>query len=118
MALPNAGVTASNLDNAEKLEALLYAALNPTAASVSLTSGTAYQDTTGLPSIFQIEVTGGTSGTIAVVIGSTSSPATSVVVAAATANVTVSAPLPAGWYLKATVGGSAALGTITQLTGV
>jgi len=112
------GIFNPDFDNAEKLLAILEAAENPTAAVLTPVSGTALQDTTGLPSTICAAVTGGTSGTVEVQIGPTNAVATTLVTAESeTVNGLVSFPLPAGWFFKLTVGGSAALGTVTQVVG-
>jgi hypothetical protein len=120
MALPNAGATASGLDTSEKLEALLYAVLNPTTVALTVVAGTAQQDTTGLPSNVYVNVTGGASGTVTVQIGPTNATATTIISAGnATLNQTVDFNLPAGWFFKVSVGGSAVIGTgHEQVTGI
>lgn len=115
-----AGVLAGNLDKAEQLETLLNAILNPTATALTVVSGTAQQDATGLPSNVYVPITGGTSGTVTVAIGPTNATATTIVSAAnATLNQTVDFNLPAGWYFKVSVGGSAAIAAGSQqVTGI
>lgn len=113
-----AGLFAAGLDNAEKLLALLEAAENPSATALTVVSGTAQQDATGLPTTITAAVTGGTSGTLEVQIGPTNAVATTLVTAdSEVVNGLVSFPLPAGWFFKLTAGGSAALGTVTQIVG-
>lgn len=117
-----AGVLTPDQDKSEQLEALLNAILNPTVnTSLSVTAGTAQQDTTGLPSSVAVNITGGTSGTVTVAIGPTNACADTVVSAQnATLNQTVQFDLPAGWWFKVTVGGSAAVAGSghSQTTGV
>lgn len=115
-----AGVLTAGQDKAEQLETLLNAILNPTATALTVVSGTAQQDATGLPSNVYVPITGGTSGTVTVAIGPTSTPATTIISAAnATLNQTVDFNLPAGWYFKVTVGGSAAIAAgAQQVTGI
>lgn len=120
MALPNAGVFAANQDTSEQLEALLAAIKNPSNAALTIVSGTAQQDATGLPSNVYANITGGTSGTVTVAIGPTNATAVTIVNAQnATLNQTVDFNLPAGWFFKVTVGGSAAIGSgHQQVTGL
>lgn len=122
MALPNAGITATGLDTAEKLEALVYAALNPVVnTALAVTAATAQQDTTGLPSEVAVNITGGASGTVTVAIGPTNATASTIVTAqGATDNQTVAFVVPAGWWFKVSVGGSAVVAGSghSQVTGV
>jgi hypothetical protein len=112
------GLFAPGLDPAEKLLTLLEAAENPTVNTLTVVSGTAQQDETGLPSTITVAVTGGGSGTLEVQIGPTNTVAKTLVTAEGeTANGLTTFPLPAGWFFKLTVGGSAALGTVTQIVG-
>jgi len=115
-----AGVLTAGQDKAEQLEQLLNAVLNPAASALTIVSGTAQQDTTGLPSNVYVNVTGGASGTVTVAIGPTNTPATTIVSAQnATLNQTVDFNLPAGWFFKVTVGGSAVIGSgHQQVTGL
>lgn len=115
-----AGVLTAGQDKAEQLEQLLAAILNPTANPLTVVSGTAQQDATGLPSNVYVNVTGGTSGTVTVAIGPTNATATTIVTAGnATLNQTVDFNLPAGWFFKVTLGGSAAIGAgSVQVTGL
>lgn len=118
MANPNAGLTAANLDRAEQLEALLNAHLNPAVSALTVVSGTAQQDTTGLPSQVAVVITGGASGTVKVDIGPSNAVANAVIPAGdATLSRTVTFRLPAGWFFKVTVAGSAAIASATQVTG-
>lgn len=74
-------------------------------AALTLTSGTAYQDTTGRKTSVVIPWTGGTAGTIGVKIGPVSPPThivLPVVAANAVASGVISVPLPANWYIEAT----------------
>lgn len=120
MALPNAGVYATGLDKAEQLEQLLQAITNPSTVALTVVSGTAQQDTTGLPSNVYVNITGGTSGTVTVAIGPTNAVADTIIsLGNATLNQTVDFNLPAGWFFKVTVGGSAAIGAGSiQVTGI
>jgi hypothetical protein len=121
MANPNAGVTTTGLDKAEQLEQLLYAILNPTVTTLSVTAGTAQQDASGLPSNVYVKITGGASGTVTVAIGPDNTTANTIVSAGdATLNQTVDFNLPAGWWFKVTVGGSAAVAASghRQVTGL
>jgi hypothetical protein len=112
------GIFAPNLDNAERLLALLQAAESPTVNALTVVSGTAQEEASGLPSDIYVQITGGASGTVTVATGPTSATANTITNAiAATANVTVNFRLPAGWYFKVTVAGSAAVGTATQIVG-
>jgi hypothetical protein len=114
-----AGILTAGQDKAEQLEQLLAAALAPAAGALSVVSATAQQDATGLPSNVYVAITGGASGTVAVAIGPSNATATTVIPAAnATLNQTVDFILPAGWWFKVTVGGSAAIASATQVTGV
>ena len=104
------GLFTPNTDAAEKLLALSNAAQNPTVNTLTVVSGTAQQDTTGLPSDVYVGITGGASGTVAVAIGPTSTPANTIITAEAeTTNIPVYFRLPAGWYFTVTVGGSATI---------
>jgi hypothetical protein len=115
-----AGVLTAGQDNAEKLEALLYGVLNPQVVALTVVAATAQQDTTGLPSNVYVNVTGGASGTVTVAIGPTNATATTIVAAQnATLNQTLDFNLPAGYWFKVTVGGSAVVGTgHQQVTGI
>lgn len=114
-----AGVLTASQDKAEQLAALLYATLNPTVAALTVVSATAQQDATGLPSTVNVVVTGGASGTIAVAIGAANTTTNAIIPAGdATLSRTVSFRLPAGYWFKATAGGSAAIASATQQTGV
>lgn len=115
-----AGVLTSNQDKAAQLSALLNAILNPSVTALTVVSATAQQDATGLPSNVYVNITGGASGTVTVAIGPTNATATTIINAeAATANVNVDFSLPAGWFFKVTVGGSAVIGTgNNQVTGI
>lgn len=81
-------------------------------AALTLTSGTAYQDTTGRKTTVIVPWSGGTAGTIGIKIGPTSTPAhivVPVVAANAVGAGVASIPLPANWYIEAT----ASVATIT-----
>jgi hypothetical protein len=119
MALPNAGITAVGQDKAEQLQQLLDAALAPSTVALTVVSGTAQQDTTGLPSEVYVAVTGGSGGTIAVAIGPTATVAAAIIPASnATLNQTIDFTLPAGWFFKVTVVAAAAIASAVQVTGL
>ncbi|HWF25152.1 MAG TPA: hypothetical protein VG275_06885 [Solirubrobacteraceae bacterium] len=114
-----AGILTAGQDKAEQLEQLLAAILSPTVVTPTVVSATAQQDTTGLPSNVYVAITGGASGTVTVAIGPTNATATTIMPAAnATLNQTVDFNLPAGWWFKVTVGGSAAIASAQQVTGI
>jgi hypothetical protein len=105
-------------DNAEQLLALLHTSQNPAVSTPSLVAGTALADATGANSTWYIPVTGGAAGTAVVAIGPTSGVANNLTgTITATANQAFVVKVPAGWFVKVTLGGSAALGTVTQITG-
>jgi hypothetical protein len=104
-------------DTAEKLEQLLYNNQNPAVSNPTLVSGTAYQEVTGVNSTLYIPITGHAAGTVTVAVGPTSAVAVALTgTDDATLNRTLVVDLPAGWYIKVTVAGSAAIGTVTQIT--
>ena len=77
----------------------------PTASTVTLTSGTAVQNTASTGAIYYIGITGGTAGTVSVAIGATSATATTIIPAVAgnAANSqTLTVKVPTGWYIKVT----------------
>lgn len=112
------GILTSGQDKAEQIEQLLNAAVSPTVTTLTVVSGTAQQDTSGLPSDVYVSVTGGTSGTVAVAIGPTSAVADTIVPTSdATLTRTTHFRLPAGYYFKITVGGSAAIASAVQVAG-
>lgn len=115
-----AGVLSPNQDKAEQLEQLLNAVLNPSVTALTVVTATAQQDATGLPSNVYVNITGGASGTVTVAIGPANTTTTTVINAGnATLNQTVDFNLPAGWWFKVTVGGSAVIGTgNNQVTGI
>jgi len=72
---------------------------------VTLTSGTAVQNTASTGAIYYIGITGGTAGTVLVAIGATSATATTIIPAVAgnAANSqTLTVKVPTGWYIKVT----------------
>jgi 4-amino-4-deoxy-L-arabinose transferase-like glycosyltransferase len=92
-------------------------------------SPSTYQDTSGLPTDITAQIMGGAGGRVTVAIGSTLSPAgklgtlkagrpgpaqTLYAALGASANRTLEFRLPAYWYLKITVAGSAAIASVTQ----
>lgn len=119
MANPNAGIFAAGLDKAEQVLALLNSDANPTNSALTIVSGTAQQDATGVPTDVYANITGGASGTVTVAIGPTNATAITIINAQnATLNQSVAFSLPAGWFFKVTVGGSAVIGSgHQQVTG-
>lgn len=115
-----AGVIGTTLDKSAQLLALLNAILNPSVTALTVVTATAQQDATGLPSNVYVNITGGASGTATVAIGPTNAVATTIVNAQnATLNQTLDFNLPAGWFFKVTVGGSAVIGSgHQQVTGL
>lgn len=100
------GAGTATTDNAENLLALLHRSENPAFSKVSLVSGTAVQDATGVGTTWYVPITGGSSGTVAVAIGPTSSvahPIIAALAANAVASQTLTVKLPANWYIKVTV---------------
>lgn len=118
--VPTTGVFASGQDKAEQLETLLNAIQNPVASALTVVAATAQQDASGLPSNVYVNITGGASGTVTVAIGPTNATATTIVSAQnATLNQSLDFNLPAGWWFKVSVGGSAVVGTgHQQVTGL
>ncbi|HET6866295.1 MAG TPA: hypothetical protein VFH80_10240 [Solirubrobacteraceae bacterium] len=113
-----AGLLTAGQDRAEQLEALLYAALNPAVSTLTVVSGTAQQDASGLPSDVYVEVTGGASGTVTVAIGPDNTTADTIVPSSdATLSRTTHFRLPAGYWFKVTVGGSASIASAKQVVG-
>ena len=107
------------LDNFPAVEVASIIQPSPAVSSPTLVSGTALQDATGVQSTWYIPITGHASGTVSVAIGPTSGVANNLwgtldVDATTIAGLTV--VLPANWFIKVTVGGSAALGTPTVVT--
>ena len=77
----------------------------PTTSTVTLTSGTAVQNTASTGAIYYVGITGGTSGTVSVAIGATSATSTTVIPATvgnAVASQTLTVQVPTGWYIKVT----------------
>lgn len=107
------------LDNFAAVEVAGIIQASPAVSSPSLVSGTALQDATGVCTVWYLPITGHASGTVVVAIGPTSGVANNLwgtldVDATTIAGLTVI--LPANWYIKCTVGGSASLGTVTVIT--
>lgn len=78
----------------------------PVATSRSLVSGTAFHDSTGKPSVFVVQITGGSAGTVKVetsVDGSTYIVQVAATAANAVASQTIRQPVPAFGYIKVTV---------------
>jgi len=74
-------------------------------STVTLTSGTAVQNTASTSATYYVGITGGTAGTVAVAIGSTSAASTIIVPATANnavASQTLSIRVPSNWYIKVT----------------
>lgn len=82
-------------------------------------TATALQDATGLPSEVYVPITLHAGGTVSVAIGPTNATATTIINGQdASLATTLNFRLPAGWFFKVTVAGSAAIaaGTV-QVTG-
>lgn len=89
---------------------------SPAVSAPTLSSGTALQDATGLNTVWYIPITGHASGTVVVAIGPSAGVVNNLwgtldVDATTIAGLTV--VLPANWYIKVTIGGSASIGTPT-----
>ena len=73
--------------------------------TVTLTSGTAVQNTATTSATYYVGITGATSGTVLVAIGSTSATATTIVPSVANNAVSsqvIPVTVPAGWWVKVT----------------
>ena len=106
-------------DNAELLLAELYASLNPGVNTLTVVSGTAQQDASGVWSTIVVGITGASAGTVHVEIGPTNAVADSVipvVAANAVASQQVSFRLPPGWWFKVTAT-TASIANATQVFG-
>lgn len=93
-------------DNAEKLLALLHRSENPEFSEVTLKSGEAIQDATGVGTTWYIPVVGGTAGTVKIEIGPAEATAHTIIPATAANAVsgqTLTVKLPAKWWIKPTV---------------
>lgn len=91
---------------------------SPALSTPTVVSGTAQQDVTGLPSEVYVAITGGAAGTVKVDVGPTSGVADAIIPNRdATLSQSAHFRLPAGWWFKVTVGGSAAIASAKQLTG-
>lgn len=91
----------------------IAAVLTPT-----LVSGTALQDTTGQWSTYYVSITGGSGGTFACAIGPTSGVADAIMPTEdAVTTHSHSIRVPPSWFVKVTVGGSAAIAGTKQVTG-
>ncbi len=111
------GIIQSNQDKAALSAQLLDAALAPSSGPLTVVSGAAQQDQTGLPSEVYVAVTGAAAGTVAVAIGPTNACAIAIIPAAdATVNRNIHFRLPAGWYFKVTVV-AAAIASAVQVAG-
>jgi len=98
--------TLSHFTGTASVPVPLSVLVSPTANStVTLTSGTAVQNSAAAAATYYVGITGGTSGTVKVEMGPTSACAITVILAAA-GNAVSSYPLPlhvpAGWYVKVT----------------
>jgi hypothetical protein len=93
------------------------AGATPTVETLTPTSGTASQDATGQDSDIYASITGHAGGTVTVAIGPANSVADTIISAEdASLTHTVKFRLPAGWFYEITVAGSAAIGTVKQIT--
>lgn len=93
-----------------------YASANPTVNTPTFVSGTAQQDPTNLKSTYFVNVGLHAAGTVAVAIGPTSAVAVAVIPAGdATLAQTLVVPVPAGWWIKVTVGGAATIVGVVQV---
>ncbi len=105
-------------DNAGALIELLNGQTDPTVTSLTVVSGTAQQDATGLASTMYVTIGLHAAGTVEVQIGPSNAVAHTIMAADdATTAVTKSFRLPPNWWFKVTVGGSATIGAATQITG-
>ena len=107
------------LDNFAAVEVAQLIQSAPAVSTPTLVSGTALQDATGFQSTWYIPITGHASGTVVVAIGPSAGVANNLfgtldVDATTIAGLTVI--LPANWYIKVTIGGSAVIGTPTVVT--
>lgn len=91
----------------------------PQVLTLAPVTATALQDTTGLPSEIYVPITLHAGGTVTVAIGPSNATADTIINAQdASLATTVNFRLPAGWWFKVTVAGSAAIATgTTQVTG-
>lgn len=113
-----AGITGSTNDNASNGLALLKAAQAPTVNTPTVVSGTAQQDPSGLPSDVYVQITGGASGTVKVDIGASNAVSTPLIPNGdATLSRCTHFRLPAGWFFRVTVGGSASIASAVQVIG-
>lgn len=93
------------------------AVVAPPAAAVThpaLSSGTPYHETSTVPTSWLIPIGGHAAGTVKVTIGATTTCSTSWLPtepALATGSAPIPVRLPAGWWIKVTVGGTATVGT-------
>lgn len=105
-------------DNAGALIELLNGQTDPTVNSLTVVSGTAQQDATGLISTVYVVIGLHAGGTAEVQIGPTSGGADTIIPAddASLASCLVFR-LPPSWFFKVTVGGSATITSAKQVTG-
>lgn len=88
------------------------------ASSPAVVSGAAQQDATNLPSDVYVTITPHAGGTVSVAIGPTNAVAEAIITNADASLAKVERfRLPAGWWFRVTVGGSAAIASALQITG-
>lgn len=107
------------LDNFAAVEVKQVIQSAPTVSTPTLVTATALQDATGFQSTWYIPITGHASGTVVAAIGPDNTTANNLwgtldVDATTIAGLTV--VLPANWWIKVTIGGSAVIGTPTVVT--
>jgi len=88
-------------------------------SGVSMTSGTAIQNTAPCFATYYIFIGGAASGTVAVAFGPTSACANVVIPASAgnaATNHALTVRVPSGWYLKVTTTNSATISSVNVLT--
>lgn len=113
MGLTSAAVAAVVADTSQTPSAP-QSQVAPAVSTLAPVTATALQDTTGLPSDIYVPITLHAAGTVTVAIGPTSSVATTIINAQdASLASTVHFRLPALWFFKVTVAGSAAIATGT-----
>jgi hypothetical protein len=98
----------SNEDNFEKVyNAYLDSLEPPTFAAVTLSSGVAHVNATGLKQVYRVGITGGSAGTVGITITDTAAePVTHTLVPVVAANAVASqvfdVPVPPGWSITVT----------------
>jgi hypothetical protein len=87
--------------------------------TLTLVAGTAQQDTLSHSSTVALSFTGGASGTFTVAVGPTSAASTVLfnAVPCASGSEALTVPLPAGWWIKVSVGGSCTIASSVQISG-